>query len=173
MKAFLPSLGVCALLMWGVSAWADTKPNESVIGLLAAEPQWLSVASTIATKLDHENGLRIVPMLGVGGVHGLQDLASMPMVDAAIVASDSLNYAVLQNILNGKQDQFSYVARLATLDVVSYQSAASTMLRSWPENGLPQALHKVLPLPLASYCSMRSTFHSPELPSKIKMPLMH
>ena len=118
MKAFLPSLGVCALIVWGVSAWADTKPNESVIGLLAAEPQWLPVASTIATKLDHENGLRIVPMLGVGGVHGLQDLASMPMVDAAIVASDSLNYAVLQNILNGKQDQFSYVARLATLDVV-------------------------------------------------------
>ncbi len=123
MKTLLPSLVVCASLIMGPAAWADSKPVDSkpqdiVIGLLTAESQWLPQASKIAAKLDHENGLRVVPMLGVGGLQVYQDMISLPNVDAAILSSDSLTYAASQNLLGVGQDKFTYVARLATLDVV-------------------------------------------------------
>ncbi len=118
MRALLPSVGLCAVLVFSTCVGAATKPQDSVIGLLAAEAQWLPAANKIAAKLDHENGLRIVPILGVGGVQAFQDLANLPMVDVAVVSSDSLIYAEQQDLLQGQKDKFNYVARLAALDVV-------------------------------------------------------
>lgn len=118
MRALRPALWLCALLMTGSAVQADTKTQVSIIGLLASEPQWLPAAEKIAAKLDHENGLRIVPMSGVGGVAALQDLANLPLVDVALVASDSLAYAAAQDLLHGQKDKYNYVARLAALDVV-------------------------------------------------------
>ena len=118
MRALLPWFGLCAFLMSSALVGAETKTQDSVIGLLAAEAQWLPDANKIVAKLDHENGLRIVPMLGVGGVQAFQDLANLPMIDVAIISSDSLTYAAQQDLLRGQKDKFSYVARLASLDVV-------------------------------------------------------
>lgn len=118
MKAFLPTLGLCSFLLSSTFSRAETIPHDSVIGMLAAEAQWLPAANRIAAKLDHENGLRIVPMLGAGGVQAIQDLANLPMVDVAIISSDSLIYAAQQDLLRGQIDKFSYVARLDSLEVV-------------------------------------------------------
>ena len=118
MRAILSALGLCSFLISTSFAGAETKSQETVIGLLAAEPQWLSAAAKIATKLDHENGIRVVPMLGAGGLRALNDLESLPVVDAAIITSDALIYAAQQDILNGLQAKFSYIARLSAVDVV-------------------------------------------------------
>ena len=118
MRALLPMFGLCAFLLSSSFVGAETKPQDSVIGLLAAETQWLGAANKIAAKLDHENGLRIVPMLGAGSIQAFQDLANLPMIDVAILSSDSLAYAAQQDLLRGQKDKFSYVARLAALDVV-------------------------------------------------------
>ncbi len=118
MRKFLLSVGVCVVFAGIGFAYADTKPQETTIGLLAAEPQWLAAASKIAKKIDHENGMRVVPMLGEGGLRGLNDLSNLPLVDAAIISSDSLNYASSRDLLNGQQDRFSYIAKLSSLNVV-------------------------------------------------------
>lgn len=118
MRAILSAVGLCAFLISSNFADAETKSQETVIGLLAAEPQWLAAASKIATKLDHENGIRILPMLGVGSIRALNDLENLQVIDAAIVTSDSLIYASQQDILNGQQAKFSYIAKLSAVDVV-------------------------------------------------------
>ncbi len=118
LRKFLLTAGVCVFCISVGYASAETKPLESTIGLLAAEPQWLGTASKIAIKLDHENGMRVVPMLGEGGLRGLNDLANLPLVDAAIVSSDSLSYASGQDILNGQQNRFNYIAKLSSIDIV-------------------------------------------------------
>jgi uncharacterized protein len=118
LRKFLLSAGVCVVFVGSGFANAQTKPQDSTIGLLAAEPQWLATASRIAGKLDHENGMRVIPMLGEGGLRGLNDLANLQLVDAAIISSDSLNYASNQDLLNGLQDKFSYIAKLSSLNVV-------------------------------------------------------
>jgi uncharacterized protein len=118
MRLTLPTLGVCFLLSCVSITCAETNAQGTSIGLLAAEPQWLAAASKIAAKLDHENSMRVVPMLGEGGLRGLNDLANLPLVDAAIVSSDSLSYASIQNLLDGQRDKFSYIAKLSSLDVV-------------------------------------------------------
>jgi uncharacterized protein len=118
MRAILYAMGLCAFLISTGFAAAERKSQETVIGLLAAEPQWLTAASKLATRLDHENGIRIVPMLGAGGLRALNDLENLPVVDAAIVTSDALIYAAQQDILNGQQTKFSYIARLSAVDVV-------------------------------------------------------
>ena len=118
MRAILPALGFCVLLFSPCFAEAETKSQETVIGLLAAEPTWLGAAAKIATMLDHENGIRIVPMLGAGGLRALNDLENLSMVDAAIITSDSLIYATQQDLLYGQQEKFNYIAKLSTVDVV-------------------------------------------------------
>lgn len=118
MGRFLPTLGACVFFSCVSYAYAETNVQETVIGLLAAEPQWLSAASKIAAKLEHENGMRVVPMLGEGGLRGLNDLSNLPSVDAAIISSDSLIYASNQDLLNGRQDRISYIAKLSSLDVI-------------------------------------------------------
>ena len=118
MRALLPTMSVCASLILGPAAFGGSTKVENVIGLMVAEPHWLVSANTIAAKLNHENDLRIVPMIGAGGVQIFQDMVALPGVDAAILSSDSLAYAASQDMLGGDSDKFTYVARLATLDVV-------------------------------------------------------
>ena len=118
MRTLLPILGLCAFLGSSGLVAAENNSQKNIIGLLAAEEQWLSAATKIAAKLDHENGLRILPIVGAGGVQAFQDLANLPMVDAAIISSDSLIYAAQQELISGQKEKYSYVARLAKLDVV-------------------------------------------------------
>ncbi|MDE2445490.1 MAG: hypothetical protein KGO94_04870 [Alphaproteobacteria bacterium] len=122
MRPLLPALGLCAGLYIVAIPFgnliAAPKATQQVIGLLVGESQWLGEARKLAAKLDHEEGMRVVPMLGVGGVQAFQDMSSLPGIDAALVASDSLAYASEQGLLAGQKDKFSYIAKLAPLNVV-------------------------------------------------------
>jgi uncharacterized protein len=118
MRKLLPALAVCVLTTVGSVGYAEPKSQSVYVNVLAGETAWLNQAAAIAEKLDHENGLRILPMLGAGGVQALLDLAEIPSIDAAIVASDSLAYAKSQNLISEKDASISYVAKLAPLEVV-------------------------------------------------------
>jgi uncharacterized protein len=115
MGTFLPVLWVIGFISVFGIAQAETNNSDNVVGLLAGEVEWLPQANVLATALAHEDGLRVLPILGAGGVQALQDLSQLEHVDAALVASDSLAYAQQQKLLGGK---VAYVARIAPLDVV-------------------------------------------------------
>ena len=117
MNKILPGVCIC-LFFIAEGVFAETIHPENTLGLMAAELPWLAQATQISTKLDHESGLRILPILGAGGVQALHDLAELPNVDAAIVSSDTLAYATAQKLLGTDENKFSYVARLGALDVV-------------------------------------------------------
>jgi TRAP-type uncharacterized transport system substrate-binding protein len=118
MRKLLPALGVCMLSAFAIAAVAEPKSNSIFVNVLAGEPAWLTQASAIAEKLDHENGLRILPILGAGGVQALLDLTQVPNIDAAIVSSDSLAYAKTQGLIDQKDTSIGYIAKLAPLEVV-------------------------------------------------------
>ena len=118
MRTYLAAAGLLCLLSSNIAAWADASIPEDVFGLMATEPCWLPRASLIAANVDHENNLRILPIVGAGGVQGLHDLANLRSVDAAILSSDSLVYAARQNLLDAQDEKFSYIAKIGTLKLV-------------------------------------------------------
>lgn len=96
----------------------DAEARATALTIVAGEPEWLGLASSLADELDHRQGLRIVPVLGRGGLQALADLAQLQGADAAIIAADTLAYAEAQGLLAPAHDRFSYVARLMTLPIV-------------------------------------------------------
>ena len=112
MRHLLPALWVFALLN---SAGVPHAESTTVIGVLAGEEQWLPLAAALAKRIDHEDGLRILPILGAGSLQALDDLSALPHIDAAIVTADSLAYAQRQKLGAIK---INYLARLGTANVV-------------------------------------------------------
>jgi TRAP-type uncharacterized transport system substrate-binding protein len=87
------------------------------LGLLADGPQTASFAVNIARAVDHEGGLRILPVVGKGPVQSLSDLLKLREIDAALVPSDTLLYMERNNLMEGVADKVAYLVRLAALDV--------------------------------------------------------
>ncbi len=114
MRTLLPALGLLAFLSGVGSAFAEQN-NTRVVGLLVGEPEWLQQATTLAKALDNEDHLRVLPIVGTGGVQALQDLSQLQSVDAALVAADSLTYSNMQNLTAGK---LAYITAIAPLPVV-------------------------------------------------------
>ena len=117
MRKLSAALCVCCVFGLALPVFAESNSSDTVISVLAGEPEWLAHAAHLAIQLDHENHLRILPVLGAGGVQALSDLIRMPTIDVAIVASDSLAYARTQNLITDRKS-VSYIAKLAPLDVV-------------------------------------------------------
>jgi uncharacterized protein len=115
MQRNLPALCLCVLLAISRFGWAEAQASDQVIGILVGDAEWMPQAAELAKNLAHEDGLRVLPIMGAGGVQALRDLSQLSNVDAALVSSDSLVYAQQQKLLTGK---ILYVARLAPLEVV-------------------------------------------------------
>jgi len=91
--------------------------NQNTVGVMADTAGSLGLALNFARALDHENDLRLLPMAGKGPVQTLTDLLTLRGVDAAILPSDALAYAVDNQLLEGAPERVSFIARLASLDV--------------------------------------------------------
>jgi hypothetical protein len=115
MRKLLPALWLCFV---AGAAIAAPKSNSTTINILAGEASWLFNAAELADTLDHENGLRILPMLGGGSVLALSDLSHIQSVDAAIVSSDSLAYAKTQGLIALSDNSLKYVATLDRLNIL-------------------------------------------------------
>lgn len=88
------------------------KLNANTIGLLAPEYQWLPQTVSIATTVQHEDGLRVLPILGAGTLQSVSDLAQLDSIDAALLTLDTLTYAKAQGLLGGMEGKITYLARL-------------------------------------------------------------
>ena len=117
MRKLSAALGLCCVVGLATPVWTPAAIADTVFSVIAGEPEWLAHAAQLAIHLDHESNLRILPVLGVGGVQAFSDLVELPNIDAAIVASDSLAYARGQNLISEKKS-ISFIAKLAPLDVV-------------------------------------------------------
>lgn len=95
-------------------AWAGEMPFNILVG----EPSWLPEAQVMARALDHENGIRILPMLGKGAVQSVQDLEDFPVIDAALITADSLAYTKGQNLLAPDESKITYVAEVKQLPIL-------------------------------------------------------
>ena len=118
MRRFFAAAGLLCVFATSTNVWAESATPEVAIGVMAAEPAWLTQVNHISASVDHENNLRILPIIGAGGVQGLTDLANLRSVDAALISSDSLVYASKQNLLDAQDEKFSYIAKLGTLKLV-------------------------------------------------------
>lgn len=160
MRRFSAALGVCAFAALNSVAFAAPK-TDIYVTILSGEAAWLPISAAIAEKLDHENGLRILPVLGAGGVQALVDLSQIPSIDAAVVASDSLAYAKSQNLVSNDNNSLSYVAKLSPLDLV-------LITRSTIKNvtGLAGKRIATGPAQSAGFASGELLFNALEIPFK-------
>ena len=111
------SLMTCCAVFASVCA-TQARAGELAFNILVGEPSWAPEAQNIAHALDHENGLRIIPMLGKGAVQSVQDLEDFAVVDAALITSDSLAYVKGQSLLAPDESRITYIAAVKTLPIL-------------------------------------------------------
>ena len=114
MRHYLMICCALAASLFAKPALAD----ETSFNILVGEPSWVPEAQSMARALDHENGLRILPMLGKGAVQSVQDLEDFPIIDAALITADSLAYVKGQNLLAPGDSNISYVAAVKQLPIL-------------------------------------------------------
>ena len=107
----------CCALFAGIFA-AQATAGEIAFNILVGEPSWAAEAQNIARALDHESGLRILPMLGKGAVQSVQDLEDFPVVDAALITADSLAYVKGQNLLAPDESNITYISAIKQLPII-------------------------------------------------------
>jgi TRAP-type uncharacterized transport system substrate-binding protein len=92
--------------------------NQNTIGVIAGEPEWLPLVQDVAKTLNHQNGLRILPIAGEGSIQSVSDLLNIDGVDVALVPADSVIYAKAQELLPPGADRIAYLARMGTIKVL-------------------------------------------------------
>ncbi len=105
------------LLLTPVSLTQGASPGDAAVGVLAATPDEMALLLRLSHAVDHENGLRIIPMAGKGPVQTLTDLFYIRGVDAALVPSDTLAFMERNGLLDSIGNKFAFVVRLFPLDV--------------------------------------------------------
>jgi TRAP transporter TAXI family solute receptor len=73
---------------------------------------YVQFGADLASVLDDDGNLRILPIIGRGSVQGAADVLFLKGVDLGIVRADTLDYLEKKGIANGIKKQFNYVTRL-------------------------------------------------------------
>jgi uncharacterized protein len=107
-----------------------TKLNQGTIGLLASQPDLLSAALKISNAVDHTDGLRVLPIVGRGGLQSINDLLFLRGVDAAMISSDALAYVEKNGLYKDEAPKISYLAKLANSNVIILARPEFTTLES-------------------------------------------
>ena len=107
----------CCALFVGLCA-SQAAAGETTFNILVGEPSWVAEAQNMARALDHESGLRILPMLGKGAVQSVQDIEDFPVVDAALITADSLAYVKGQSLLAPDESKITYIAAIKQLPIL-------------------------------------------------------
>ncbi len=119
-RSVLKGLGLLALAatvpLQAVAAAGDQNFNS--ISIMVGEAEWLNLVQGLAGRLDHQQELRLLPMLGRGSVQALNDLTQLRAVDMALVNSDVMIYAQMQGLLADQFKPYAYVAALQKLPIV-------------------------------------------------------
>jgi hypothetical protein len=100
------------------AAQAKSDINRNTFGVMASSPDLRDVAVLIANAVDHEGGLRVLPVNGKGPVQTITDLLYLRGIDAALLPSDAIAYAARNGLHEGLPDKVAYIVKLASLPVV-------------------------------------------------------
>ena len=113
----LGSIAVFLALGPALPALAQDELLAQSFGLMIGDSENTSLGVGLARDLTHEEGLRIIPMIGAGSVEALHDLGVVKGVDAAIVSSDAMAYDRAHGLIRDAK-AYRYVARLKPLDLI-------------------------------------------------------
>jgi hypothetical protein len=108
----------------------SSKLNQGAVGLLASQPDLIDDALLIADALDHTKGLRILPIVGRGGLQSINDLLFLRGIDVAMIASDSTP---------PKLTRFPIWPSLPTSMSSSWRARNLPILKAWRASGLQPA----------------------------------
>lgn len=90
---------------------------KTTIGMMADTPANFDVVLRLSSGLDHQGGLRILPIAGKGPLQTLNDLVYLKGIDAALLPSDVLAYARANGLITIANEKLSYLVKLGQLDV--------------------------------------------------------
>jgi TRAP transporter TAXI family solute receptor len=95
---------------------ASTKKalNANTVTLLTGTigGTYVQFGADLASVLDDDGNLRVLPIIGRGSVQGAADVLFLKGVDLGIVRADTLDYLEKKGLANGIKRQFNYVTRL-------------------------------------------------------------
>jgi hypothetical protein len=101
-----------------VAAQTKSEINRNTFGVMASSPDLRDVAVLIANAVDHEGGLRVLPVNGKGPIQTTTDLLYLRGIDAALLPSDAIAYAARNELHEGLPDKVAYIVKLASVPVV-------------------------------------------------------
>jgi TRAP-type uncharacterized transport system substrate-binding protein len=95
-----------------------TRLNQGTIGLMASRPDLVPRALQIAKAIDHTDGLRILPIIGRGGIQTINDLQFLRGVDVAMISSDALAFVGKNGLYTDEAPRVSCLAKLGNSNVI-------------------------------------------------------
>jgi TRAP-type uncharacterized transport system substrate-binding protein len=100
-----------------VAMFAGAARAGETVSIVADGPESFVLLTRLARTLDHQDGLRILPIAGRGPVQSLTDVAGVDGINAAITSSDALAYMTDNGLIPGLANRLGYLVRLDSLDV--------------------------------------------------------
>lgn len=91
---------------------------KAVVGMMADTSANFDVVMRLTAGLDHQDGLRILPIAGKGPLQTLNDLVHLKGIDAALLPSDVLAYARKNDLIDVPETKLSYLVKLGHMNVV-------------------------------------------------------
>ena len=110
--------------MVGVGVYKTEAPNENTIGIISGNPYsaptYLQIAYDMASVLNDGSNLRVVSVVGTGGVQNIRDVRSLKGIDIGFTQSNILNNYRRVNKRHGTgndEDKIIYIANLFNEEV--------------------------------------------------------
>lgn len=105
--------------MVGVGVYRTEAPNENTIGVISGDlysaPTYLQIAHDMASVLNDGSNLRVVSVVGTGGVQNIRDVRSLKGIDIGFTQSNILNSYRRVNKRHGNsadEAKLIYITRL-------------------------------------------------------------
>ncbi len=93
---------------------AAERANSQVVGIISGGlgGTYIRVAADLASLLDNEDELRIVPFVGQGSLQNVTDILYLKGIDLGIVQSDILTYIRRNALFADVENRVSYITKL-------------------------------------------------------------
>lgn len=108
----------------GVGVYKTEAPNENTVGIISGDlysaPTYLQIAHDMASVLNDGSNLRVVAVVGAGGVQNIRDVRSLKGIDIGFTQSNILNSYRRINKRHGSgtdEDKIVYIAKLFNEEV--------------------------------------------------------
>lgn len=108
----------------GVGVYKEEAPNQNTVGMISGNPSsaptYLQVAYDMSVVLNDGDNLRVVPVVGLGGVQNIRDVRTLKGIDIGFTQSNILNSYRRTNkeqVGNAEENKIVYIANLFNEEV--------------------------------------------------------